>query len=151
MELEVEKILKEKGIKYKILELSGKVITHEDVKRYSNEDPEDDCKTILAKDKKANLYAFFLRGMMRIDFSKIKEITGKISILSQEQMKKITGFEPGEVCPFLLEKFKIFIDKRIFDREKIQFGSGDAKFGLEIATKDLDKIIKFEIADFAQE
>lgn len=88
---------------------------------------------------------------MRIDFSKIKGIVGKISILSQEQMKESTGFEPGEVCPFLLEGFKIFIDKRVFSREKIQFGSGDAKFGLEVATKDLDRIIKFEIADFAQE
>ena len=100
MKLEVEHVLEKKGVYYRILTLTGKVVTHEDVKKHSKEDPEDDCKTIVAKDKEGNLYAFFLRGMMKIDFSKVKNVIGKVSILSLEELKKTTGMSQGKYVFF---------------------------------------------------
>lgn len=143
--IEVEKILQEKSIEYRLIKLSGKAITHEDVKNYAKDaNPENDCKTILTKDKQWNQYAFFLRWMMKIDFSKAKEFVGKkISIISYEDLKKTTGKEPWEICPLLLKNSKIYIDKRVFQCNKIHFGSGEYKYGLEISTKDLNKIIYF--------
>jgi Ala-tRNA(Pro) deacylase len=153
MQLEVEKILKEKDISYRLIELSGRAVTHEDVIKYTKgANPEGDCKTIITKDKKGNQYAFLLRGMMRIDFSKAKEIVGqKIGIISYEDLEKATGKEPGTICPLILKNTKMFVDKRVFQQDKIHFGSGDHRFGLEISSKDLGKIIEFEIVDVAQE
>jgi len=150
--LEVEKILKAKGIQYRLIRLSERVRNHEDAKKYIKDaEPENDCKTIIAKDEKGKYYAFFLRGMMRIDFTKLKNIGGEIKIVDFEELKKLTGKKPGEVCPFLLKHINIYVDKRIFQRNKIHFGSGDSKYGLEIFVKDLNKIINFEIVDIAQE
>jgi prolyl-tRNA editing enzyme YbaK/EbsC (Cys-tRNA(Pro) deacylase) len=150
--LEVENILRKKGVEYKLIKLFGKVKNHEDAKKYIKDaESENDCKTIIAKDEKGEYYAFFLRGMMRIDFTKLKNIGREIKIVDVEELKELTGKKPGEVCPFLLKNMKIYIDKRIFQRNKIHFGSGDSKFGLEISVKDLNKIINFEIVDIVEE
>jgi len=153
MELEVEKLLKEKGIDYKLMPLSGKVVRYEDVKKYAKGvDPENDCKTIVTKDEQGNIYAFMLRGMVKIDFRKVKGVVGrKVKILSPEDLKEVTGKEPGEVCPLLLRNMKIYVDKRIFERDKIDFSAGDPRFGLEISTEDFKKALDFEMTDIAQE
>lgn len=151
-ELESEKILKEKGIEYRLIKLSKKGISFEDVIKYAEDkiNPNEICKTIIAKDKKGNKYAFFLKGDQKIDFSKAKEIVGqKISIVSYEDLMQSTGTEPGAVCPFLLN-IPIFIDKQVFLTEKINFGSGDHLYGLEISSKDLEKVISFKIVEVAQ-
>ena len=153
MELEAEKLLKEKGIEYKLIPLSGKIVRYEDVKKYAKGvDPENDCKTILAKDEQGNICAFMLRGMMKIDFGKVKRLVGqKLKILSHEDLKETTGKEPGEVCPLLLGDVKMYVDKRIVERDRIDFSSGDPNFGLEISTEDLKKMMKFEAVDITRE
>ena len=152
MELESETILKSKGISYRLIELSDKGISFEDVVKNAKDEinPDEICKTIIVKDKKGNNYAFLLKGNQKIDFSKVKEIIGsKASIVGYEDLKKATGTEPGAVCPFLLS-MPIYVDKRVFETEKINFGSGDHLFGLEIKTGDLEKVIELKIVDVAQ-
>lgn len=66
-------------------------------------------------------------------------------------MKKFTGKVPGEVCPILLydeQNIPLFVDKKVLERERIHFGSGEALLALEMKTCDLEKVMKFEIGDF---
>lgn len=152
MELKSTKILDEKGIPHRLIKLSQKGVSFEDVVKYAKDEinPGEICKTIIVKDKKGQKYAFFLKGDKKMDFSKAKEIIGsKISIVSYEDLVKETGTEPGAVCPFLLT-IPIFVDKGIFELQKINFGSGDHLYGLEIESKDLKKIIDFKEVDVAQ-
>jgi prolyl-tRNA editing enzyme YbaK/EbsC (Cys-tRNA(Pro) deacylase) len=147
--LECEKILKEKRISYRLIKLSNKGVSFEDVIKYAEDEinPGEICKTIIVKDKKEGKYAFFLKGDEKIDFSKAKEIVGKkISIVTYDDLIKTTGTEPGAICPFLLD-MPLFVDKRIFETEKINFGSGDHLYGLEINPNDLKKLVKFEIVN----
>ncbi len=51
---------------------------------------------------KTDYYALFLRGADKIDFKKLKDVIGKASIASQEEVLKITGVDPGAVCPLLV-------------------------------------------------
>jgi len=152
MQLDSTKLLEEKGIPFRLIKLSDKGVSFVDVIKNAVDElnPEEICKTIVVKDKKGNKHTFFLRGNQRIDFSKAKEIVGtKISIVSFVDLKKATGKEPGAICPFLLD-FPLFVDKKVFDSEKINFGSGDHLFGLEINSKDLKKIVDFKEVDVAQ-
>jgi prolyl-tRNA editing enzyme YbaK/EbsC (Cys-tRNA(Pro) deacylase) len=64
-------------------------------------------------------------------------------------LKRATGKEPGAICLLLLD-IPIFVDKRVFETEKINFGSGDHLYGLEISSNDLEKIIDFETIDVVQ-
>ncbi len=152
MELESEKILNDKGVSYRLIHLTEKGISFKDVIKNAKDkiNPNEICKTIIVKDKKENKYAFLLKGDQKIDFSLVKEIIGsKASIVSYDDLKKSTGKEPGAVCPFLLDT-PLFVDKNVLETEKINFGSGSHLFGLEINTKDLEKIIPFKIVDVAQ-
>ncbi len=150
MELEVERVLKEKKIPYQLLRSSHKIVSYEDAKKEPG--AEDECKTVIVRGKSGKYYAFFLRGMMRVDFSKAASAVGeKVSMISAEELKKATGKEPGEVCPFLLGDIPFFVDERVFSRASLQFGSGNAFIGLVISSKDLEKVARFSKRDFAKE
>jgi len=146
VELESAKFLKEKDIWFRLIKLSDKGISYEDVLKNSEDEinPNEICKTIIVKDKKGNKYAFLLKGDRKINFLKAKEVIGKkISIVSFEDLKKSTGKEPGAICPLLLD-MPIYVDDKVFETEKINFGSGEHLYGLEICSVDLDKVIQFE-------
>ena len=97
MKLDSTKILEEKKIQYRLIKLSKKGVSCEDVVKFAKDKvkPEEICKTIIVKDKKNNKYAFFLKGNTRIDSKKAKNIVGKkISIISFDDLKQTTGKEP---------------------------------------------------------
>jgi prolyl-tRNA editing enzyme YbaK/EbsC (Cys-tRNA(Pro) deacylase) len=151
MELESVKILKQRGVEYRLIELEEKAISVEDVIRYSKTEikPEEICKTIILKNRKGMKYAIFMLGSMRIDFNKAKRIIGgKVSVASFDEVIDATGVEPGAVCPLTL-KIPIFIDRGVLSRERINFGAGNHLYGLEIKTLDLSKIIDYQLVDVA--
>ena len=152
MESEATKILKDKNVPFRIIKLSNKGISSGDVAKYAVDrlNPSEICKTIITKDKSNNNYALLLKGDDKIDFSKIKNVVGqKISIVRYEDVKQSTGKEPGAVCPITLD-MPIFVDDKIFQSEKINFGSGNHMFGIEVSSNDLKKIFVFQKVDIAQ-
>lgn len=88
-------------------------------------------------------------GSDRIDFNKLKVIIGKVKIASPEEVKAASSVEPGAVCPLLLS-IPIIIDKKVFSKEKINFGLGDHLYGIEMRTEDLDKAMKFDVKIISQ-
>lgn len=151
-ELESAKILRKKGISFRLIKLSDKAISCDDVVKYAEGavNPGEICKTIVVKDNKGNNYAFFLKGDQRVDFSKAKNLVGaKVSIISYEDLKRTTGKEPGAISPLLLQ-MPVFVDKKVFETDKINFGSGNHLYGLEISPKDLEKAISFKVVEVSQ-
>jgi len=145
--------LKEKGVKYRLIELSDRAVSVDDVVKFSKGELKRDeiCKTLIVKDSEGKRYAIFLLGDAKIDFSKVKDLVGKkVSLASFDEVKEETGVEPGAVCPLVLN-IPIFADKRVFEKKNINFGSGDQLFGIEVASKDLDKVIEFKVVDVAQD
>lgn len=159
-ELAVVKILSQFEVKdYRLIPLANRSVTHEDTKKNLPKDinHENDCKTIVLVDNVTKkFFAVFLPGNSKLDMRKVKEaIKSKKnpSVLNKELLKELTGMEPGEVCPILLyheHKMPLFVDKRVIERERIHFGSGDALTALEMKTLDLQKLMKFEIGDFVK-
>ena len=152
MKSEATKILKDKNISFRIIKLSNKGISSNDVAKYAVDhlDPSEICKTIITKDKLGKNYALLLKGDDKIDFLKVKNVVGKkISIVSYEDVKQSTGKEPGAVCPIILD-MPIFVDDKIFQSEKINFGSGNHMFGIEVYSNDLKKIFVFQKVSIAQ-
>ncbi len=144
-------ILKEKDIWFNLIKLSAAAITVSDVVRYSGGKAKEDeiCKTMIVKDGEDDFHALFLLGPDRIDFGKVKALVGKVRIASAEEVRAVSGVEPGAVCPLLLS-IPIAVDKKVFGKEKINFGSGDHLYGIEMRTEDLDKVIKFDVEDISQ-
>ena len=147
MELKIEQILE--GLEYRIIELKDRAITVEDVVQYSKEEinPEEICKTILVKSKN-RIYALFLRGPDRIDFKKLKMVIGKASITSFDEVKEISGVEPGAVCPLLIP-VPVIVDEKVMELSKLNFGSGNHRYGVELYTRDLEKVLDYKLADIS--
>jgi len=145
------RLLKEKGIEYRLIELTGRAVTVEDVVRHAKDgvDPDEICKTIILKDRKGRMHAVFLRGRDRIDFRKLRGVIGKVSVAAPDEVKEVTGLKPGAVCPLTLD-IPLYVDERVFDIEKVNFGSGDHLYGLELASSDLTKVMDFRVVDAAE-
>jgi len=152
MKLESAKILEDRGVSYRLIELREKAFSVRDVIEHAKEklDPEEICKTIILKDERGNKCAIMLLGNHRTSFSRAKRFIGSgVTILKPEEVKEATGIEVGAICPILL-RMPIFVDKRVLEKEKINFGSGNHLYGLEVSPKDLEKVIGFRVVDVAQ-
>jgi len=150
--LDSVKILEEKGVEYRLIELEDRAISVEDVVRFSRSEirPEEICKTIIVKDGRGEMYAVLLAGDQRIDPDKAKGVIGgKVRIARFGEVKRATGVEPGAICPLLLE-FPLLVDRGVLERERINFGSGDHLFGLEIRSEDLARVVDYTLVDVAE-
>ena len=150
MRLIIEDILGARNIPYRIIELKDRAITVSDVIEHSVEDisPEEICKTILVK-QKTRYYAVFLRGADKIDFKKLKDVIGKVSIASRVEVLAVSGVEPGAVCPLLVD-IPVLIDRRVLRLKKLNFGSGNHIFGVEIASGDLIHVLDYRLVEIAE-
>jgi len=148
---EAIRILEEKGIPYRILDLGGKGISSQDVEKLSDVNPEEIIKTIVLRDTDENFFAAFVPGRMRIDLRKVKTVLKckELRLAKAKELKQILGWAPGEVCPVLV-KFPMIIDKTVFEREKINFGSGDLLYGIEIKTEDILKCVDAKISEIVE-
>lgn len=151
METAAARILEEKGVDYRLIELSDRAITVEDVVRYAKDgvEPDEICKTIILKDGKGLMHAVFLRGWDRIDFRKMRGLIGKARVAAPDEVEAATGVKPGAVCPLTLD-IPLYVDERVFMKEKINFGSGNHLYGIELASRDLVKVMDFKVVDAAE-
>ena len=150
MVVTVEEILEGAGVEYRVMELTDRAVSVDDVVRFSKEDinPGEICKTIIVKSK-AGFTALFLRGSDRVSFKKLRGVTGKARIASSEDVVEITGVMPGAVCP-LLVPVPVIVDWKLLALDRVNFGSGDHLYGVEMKSADLYRVMDFTVADFSE-
>jgi len=150
--LESEKVLIEKGIPYRLIDLTDRAMTAADVARFSKGDfkLEEICKTVVMSDSDGNLVAFFVVGTDRVDFLKAKAATGKKLSVANPSVVRAKAGEPGAVCPLTIT-IPIIVDTRVLNLPRVNFGSGHHLHGIEMKTTDLLKTILHTVADVAQE
>jgi prolyl-tRNA editing enzyme YbaK/EbsC (Cys-tRNA(Pro) deacylase) len=150
--LPAARILEERRVPFRLIELADRALTVEDVVRFSKGDvtPEEICKTVILKNREGGRFALFLRGSDRIDFRKAEKLIGcKLRIGDASDVREAAGVEPGAVCPLLLT-IPVIVDERVLRLERINFGSGDHHHGIEMRTGDLLSLIKHSIADITE-
>ena len=151
MNAPAEKVLRERGVSYKLIELTDRALTVPDVIKFSKGDidPDEICKTIIVKDGGGDKHALFLLGADRIDFKKVRKILGEVSIAKPNEVVEVAGVKPGAVCPVLMD-IPIYLDKRVLDLEKVNFGSGNHLCGLEISVSELADAMNYFVVDIAK-
>lgn len=144
------KKLEDKGIKYNLIRLKDKAMTVQDVIKFSDVkiNPNEICKTLILKDRENNTYAVVLIGNHRAGFNKIRKRfnCSELRMATPDEIRQETGLEIGAVCPLFLD-LTMLIDRRVFSRKKVNFGSGDHLFGIEVNPKDIMKCTKSKISD----
>ncbi len=151
-ELDSARALRKKDVDFRLIELSQRAISVEDVVRYSTSEIAVDeiCKTILLKGSDGEMHAALLLGSHRIDFAKVRGVIGvSVRIATFEEIKATTGVEPGAVCPILL-RAPLLVDRRVLAKDRINFGSGHHLYGLEIDPRELERLVEYRLVDIAE-
>ena len=151
--LDSVRALRDKGVAFRLIELSQRAVSVEDVVRYSVSEIAVDeiCKTILLKDPDGEMHAALLPGSRRVDLKKVRGVVGvSVRIATFDEVKAATGVEPGAVCPILL-KAPLLVDRRVLAKDRINFGSGHHLYGLEIDPRDLERVVEYRLADIAED
>ncbi len=81
-------------------------------------------------------------GKRRVDNHKFKETFGcKARMLSPEDTARLTGNDPGGVCPFLTpEGAEVWLDVSLRDHETVYPAAGSAHSGIALSCAELEEL-----------
>lgn len=146
------KFLKEKGIEFRKIELSEPPKSAQDVERLFGCSLHQVLKTLLFIGQEKPVLVV-ISGDKKVDLRKLEKITNlnNFRMAKPNEIKEITGYPVGGVCPFCLEKnIQKVLDECVFDSEIINIGSGTPIIGIELKSQDLKKIWDGIIEDISQ-
>ncbi len=147
--LEYSETLKKLGINHKILE-HPELYAVEDVQKYLGFGLDEALATLVMKTEKG-FVSIIKRGDCSLESKKVKKALGveSLRMATDDEFRELTGVVPG--AAHVLHKVeKTLIDKKIFEKEKINGGSGSLLYTFRYETSDLKKIPKSQIADITK-
>ncbi len=137
------------------LELHPLVASHEPILNYETAEKVDkelgwngtESKCLFLRGKSGKLYLFITLASERMNSKLLKKIlTDKVNMVSGDEMKKLTGMEPGCMTPFgfdisIIEK--VVIDPIILDEKELICAFGSETMSMQITPSDLETILKY--------
>lgn len=83
-------------------------------------------------------------GDVRINSKAVKELVGsKVSMANADEVFKVTGFQPGGVCPFALKtELPIYLDESLQRFDVVYTAAGTSNSVLPITFEQLQLITK---------
>lgn len=117
---------------------------------------EDSCNAILIKSKKPEEFytMFCVLGSSRLDVNhKAKQAmeSKKVSFASKEEAESVTHQIYGGISPLgLPQEIKIFVDKKVLEREKIFIGAGNREFKFFLSPETLIELTGATVLDLTQ-
>jgi Cys-tRNA(Pro) deacylase len=92
-------------------------------------------------------------GPHRVSMKKLKAITGckTLPTARPEQIEQWTGFAVGGVNPFFdNHSIPIYCDPLVLRPEKVWFGAGAPNALVAVASTDLPRLVKLQVADIKE-
>lgn len=141
--------LKKLGISHEILE-HPELVTVEDVQKYLGFGLDEALATLIMKTEKGYV-AIIRRGDCSLDNKKIKKILGVESLVMANDVEftELTGVVPG-AAHVLHNVSRTLIDQKIFEKEKINGGSGSLLYTFRYITNELKNIPNSQTVDISK-
>lgn len=97
------------------------------------------AKSMLFKSKKDDYIMVVSTGDVKIDSKAVKELVGaKVRMANQDEVKEVTGFNIGGVCPFALKtSVPIFLDESLKRYQVVYAAAGTANTAVPITYQQL--------------
>jgi len=151
---EVIRTLDAHGVKYRLLPHEEPVFTVDAAAEQRGVIKEEMVKSILLRDRKGKHVMACVTGDARLDPHAVRahlgEGWGRLSFATAEQIKEVAGFVQGAVAPVgLPDDIPILFDQGIAACKRVNISSGDPMAGLELATEDLFRIARAQLAKIA--
>lgn len=107
-------------------------------------------KTLVTVGKSLEHYVFVIPVAAELDLKKAAKVVGEKSVemLKSKDLLALTGYVHGGCSPVGMKKFfKTTIDESVKDVDRIYFSGGKIGYQIETTLKELEKAIRFTLAD----
>lgn len=120
------------------------------VAKKTGQDPETVYKTLVTMGNSRNLYVFVIPVLEELDLKKCAKVSGekKLEMIHVKDINKFTGYIRGGCSPLGMKKqYDTFVQEEALKLDKIVFSGGKIGLQIEMAPKDLEKVIKVKFED----
>lgn len=107
-------------------------------------------KTLVTVGKSLEHYVFVIPVAAELNLKKAAKVVGEKSVerLKSKDLLALTGYVHGGCSPVGMKKFfKTTIDESAKDIDRIYFSGGKIGYQIETTLKELEKAIRFTLAD----
>ena len=128
-------------------------IAGDEVAKTLGQDPNAVFKTLVTVSKSKSYYVFLVPVSKELDLKKAAKAVGekKIEMLKSKELLPLTGYIHGGCSPIGMKKFfKTTIDETAKNYDTIMFSGGKIGYQVELSLTDLEKVIKFQLADITE-
>ncbi len=147
------RLLEQKKIPFKINNyVDSGVLSGMEVAKVLGEDPERVFKTLVTVGKSGEHYVFVVPVNKELNLKKAAAASGEknISMIKAKELLGLTGYIHGGCSPVGMKKFfRTFLDKSAENHQTIMVSGGKIGYQIEIAPKELGKVIRFTMEDIA--
>ena len=100
------------------------------------------AKSMLFKSKKDDYILVVSTGDVKIDSKAVKDLVGaKVRMANEDEVREITGFHIGGVCPFALKTpVSIFLDESLKRYDVVYAAAGTANTAVPVSYQQLMEI-----------
>ncbi|SDA77067.1 Cys-tRNA(Pro)/Cys-tRNA(Cys) deacylase [Butyrivibrio sp. INlla18] len=147
----VMRVLDGKKINYKShMYEPDATMSGEEIAAILGENADKVFKTLVTQGKSNQYYVFVIPVKRELDLKKAaKAVSEKsISMIPQKELLPLTGYVHGGCSPIGMKKsFPTTIHETAQDFEEIFFSAGKVGYQVELAVKDLEKVVRVSYAD----
>lgn len=147
----VMRVLDGKKISYKsYMYEPDATMSGEEIAAILGENADKVFKTLVTQGKSNQYYVFVIPVKKELDLKKAaKAVSEKsISMIPQKELLPLTGYVHGGCSPIGMKKsFPTTIHETAQEYEEIFFSAGKVGYQVEVAVKDLEKVIRVSYAD----
>ncbi len=151
----VMRLLESKKIQYNsYCYLDTGAINGLEVAEALNQNPDMVFKTLVTVSGKNINYVFVIPVCRELDLKKAAKAVGekKIEMLKSKDLLPLTGYIHGGCSPIGMKKnFRTVFHTTANDYDRIIFSGGKVGYQVEVALKDLTKLIRYEVSDITED
>lgn len=145
------RILEQKKVQYTMHDYSQSgAIAGEEVASVLGEEPSQVFKTLVTVGKSKQNYVFLVPVCKELNLKKAANAVGEknIEMIKSKDLLPLTGYIHGGCSPVGMKKaFPTVIDESANSFDKIFFSAGKVGLQVEIAVKDIEKVVKYKFFD----
>ena len=145
------RVLDQKKVSYKTHVCpDAEGLSGDEIAAVLNENPEQAFKTLVTVGKTGTNYVFVVPVNKELDLKKAAKAVGEKSIemIKSKELLPLTGYVHGGCSPIGMKKFfPTTFHKTAEDFETIMFSAGKIGHQVEVKLSDVDKVIRYQIAD----
>ena len=150
----VMRILDIKGIEYRSFCYADTgIVAGTEVADFLKEDPQCVFKTLVTRGSSNSYYVFAVPVSGELNLKKAALAVGEksISMIKSKELLPLTGYVHGGCSPVGMKKqFVTVFDISAGNFDRIYFSAGKIGYQVQVALKDIEKIIPLRLADIKE-